>query len=230
MGYTGQVEPGGAAQHRVRDHVVISKCAVSEMNNNVYVLTCRATGAQLLIDAADDWPRIEQLLAEITEAGYTEKPPGVVAIATTHRHWDHVRALPDAAAALQVPTWAGADDADELPVPVDEKLRHGQTVQVGDVAAQVIGLRGHTPGSVALAVADPGPDVAHHIFSGDSLFPGGVGNTFGSAENFIQLLADVESRLFGEFDDTAWVYPGHGTDTTLGAERPALPQWRERGW
>ena len=62
------------------------------------------------------------------------------------------------------------------------------------------------------------------------LFPGGVGNTWGDADRFAQLLADVTSRLFDPLPDETWVYPGHGGDTTIGAERPQLAEWRERGW
>jgi glyoxylase-like metal-dependent hydrolase (beta-lactamase superfamily II) len=65
---------------------------------------------------------------------------------------------------------------------------------------------------------------------GDHLFPGGVGNTQQDAARFTSLIDDVESRLFGRLPDDTWVYPGHGNDTTLGAERPHLPEWRARGW
>lgn len=223
--YRGDTEVGGPSQHRVGRRCVISKCSVSDMVNNVYVVTCRATGAQLLIDAADEWPRLEQLLAEVPVPDVALQP---AAILTTHRHYDHVRALSEAAAALRVPTWAGAADADELPVAPDVRLEHGDVVAVGELRCDVIGLRGHTLGSVALAVTEA--DGRVHLFSGDSLFPGGVGNTFGSAEAFQQLLADVTERVFEPYADSTWVYPGHGKDTTLGAERPHLAEWAERGW
>lgn len=223
--YTGDTSVGGACQHRVGQLCVISKCTVSDMANNVYVLTCRASGAQLLIDAADDWLRVEQMMQEVPLPGVPLQP---AAILTTHRHHDHVRALPEAAAALRVPTWAGQADAQALPVAVDVQLSHGDVVAVGQLRCEIIGLRGHTPGSVALAVTEA--DGVVHVFSGDSLFPGGVGNTFGSAENFEQLLSDVSTRVFEPFADSTWVYPGHGPDTTLGAERPHLGQWAERGW
>jgi glyoxylase-like metal-dependent hydrolase (beta-lactamase superfamily II) len=131
-------------------------------------------------------------------------------------------------------------DAPELPVPVTDEVRDGDTVRIGEIARDgetvpallsVIHLRGHTPGSIALCY-DAGGALAGspHLFTGDSLFPGGVGNTRGNKENFTQLITDVEERLFGRLPDATWVYPGHGKDTTLGAERPHLPEWRERGW
>jgi glyoxylase-like metal-dependent hydrolase (beta-lactamase superfamily II) len=92
----------------------------------------------------------------------------------------------------------------------------------------VIHLVGHTPGSIALLYDDPtGPP---HLWTGDSLFPGGVGNTHGNRDDFEQLFADVTTKVFDRLPDETWVYPGHGNDTTLGAERPALPEWRARGW
>jgi glyoxylase-like metal-dependent hydrolase (beta-lactamase superfamily II) len=92
----------------------------------------------------------------------------------------------------------------------------------------VMHLRGHTPGSVALAYQDPQGHA--HIWTGDSLFPGGIGNVQKDPERFAQLLGDVRARIFDVYDDETWIYPGHGADTTLGAERPHLQQWRERGW
>ncbi|MGZ4633015.1 MAG: MBL fold metallo-hydrolase, partial [Actinomycetes bacterium] len=101
------------------------------------------------------------------------------------------------------------------------------TVAVGGTSLRVITLVGHTPGSVALVYDDP---AGHpHLFTGDSLFPGGVGKTAGPAE-FTSLLDDVERKLFDALPDETWFYPGHGNDSTLGAERPALPEWRARGW
>ena len=123
--------------------------------------------------------------------------------------------------------YAGAPDAPELPVAVDETVENGDVISFGAVDLSVVRLTGHTPGSVALAWAEPGGRV--HLFTGDSLFPGGPGKT-NSPEDFTQLMDDLESRVFAVFDDDTWVYPGHGADTTLGAERPSVPQWRERGW
>jgi glyoxylase-like metal-dependent hydrolase (beta-lactamase superfamily II) len=122
---------------------------------------------------------------------------------------------------------AHAADADGLPV-VHRTVAEGETVAVGGCQLEVIHLVGHTPGSIALLYRDPGG--VGHLFTGDSLFPGGVGNTRGNAENFASLIGDVEAKLFGQLDDDTWFYPGHGKDSTLGRERPSLPEWRERGW
>jgi glyoxylase-like metal-dependent hydrolase (beta-lactamase superfamily II) len=91
----------------------------------------------------------------------------------------------------------------------------------------VIHLRGHTPGSIALLYDDP--DGTPHLFTGDSLFPGGVGRTR-SAEDFGTLVGDVSAKLFDRLPDETWFYPGHGADSTLGDQRPLLAEWRERGW
>jgi glyoxylase-like metal-dependent hydrolase (beta-lactamase superfamily II) len=152
----------------------------------------------------------------------------VTAVVTTHGHWDHHRALPDVVASTGAATMAHPADAPDLPVPVSHPVEHGGTVAVGDQVLDVVHLRGHTPGSIALVWR--GGDAGTHVFTGDSLFPGGVGNTQKDPERFAQLVDDVEQRLFGTLPDQTWVYPGHGKDTTIGAERPHLAEWRERGW
>ena len=217
------VEPGGsAAVHRL-GRVTVRKASVSEQDNNAYLLTAD-DGSQLLIDAADDATRILALVAE--GSGRLD------AVVTTHRHWDHHRALPAVVEATGAAVLAGADDAAELPVPVTRALLHGDVVVLGDVRLEVIALRGHTPGSVALALREdddaPRPGRVH-LFTGDSLFPGGVGRTW-SPEDFTSLLEDVEARVFTRFPDDTRVYPGHGDDTTLGQERPHVAEWRSRGW
>ena len=145
---------------------------------------------------------------------------------STHLHWDHWQALGAVAGMFQTRQIAHPLDAPELPVPTDLLVEQGDTVGFGEVELEVIHLRGHTPGSIALVYRDTaGP----HIFTGDSLFPGGPGKT-GSAADFTSLMDDLEGRVFGELPDETWVYPGHGDDTTLGKERPSLPEWRARGW
>ncbi|WP_454811824.1 MBL fold metallo-hydrolase [Paenarthrobacter nitroguajacolicus] len=211
--------------HSLRD-VTIRSISVSEMNNNVYLLTAKSTGAQLLIDAADDLPAIQQLLQD--SAADTAATPKLARIATTHQHWDHVRALPELVAVSGATTSAGADDADALPVPVDVRLGHGDVERFDGFEITAVHLRGHTPGSIAFVYQDPnGPA---HIFSGDSLFPGGVGNTQNDPARFTSLLNDVSERLFDAYPDETLVHPGHGLPTTLGAERPHLEEWRARGW
>ncbi|MDT0277820.1 MBL fold metallo-hydrolase [Blastococcus goldschmidtiae] len=214
--YTGDVEVGGAPDVRELPGLTIRKLAVSEMANNAYLLTCTATGEALLIDAAAE---PEALLALVGDAPLRT-------VVTTHGHWDHHRALPEVVAATGAVTVAHPADAADLPVPVERPVEHGDTVPVGDQVLEVVHLRGHTPGSIALVWRGGGT----HVFTGDSLFPGGVGNTQKDAARFTSLIDDVEQRLFGTLPDETWVYPGHGGDTTLGAERPSLPEWRARGW
>ena len=221
--YTGAVSPGGPADVRELPRLTVRKLAVSEMSNNAYLLTCRETGRQLLVDAADDAPA----LLDLVRSG----GDGLDAIVTTHQHWDHVRALADMVAATGARTIAGRDDADALPVPVDDAVGQGDAVRVGAVTLDVLHLRGHTPGSIALAYRDDDdPAGRTHLFTGDSLFPGGIGNTKQPGQSFEALIEDVTTRVFDVYDDDTWFYPGHGDDSTLGAERPHLQEWRERGW
>ena len=220
MSYTGTVAEGGPSDVRELRGLTIRKTSVGPTDNNCYLLTCTNTGEQMLIDAANDADRLQRLAAEGTGE--------ISTILTTHRHPDHVRALKEMARRTGATTLAGRYDADALPVEPAVRLEHGDEVTLGDLTFEVIHLRGHTPGAVALTWTEPDGDA--HLFVGDSLFPGGVGNTFGNEEHFRQLIDDVEERLFGQFGDAAWVYPGHGLDTTLGAERPHLGEWRARGW
>jgi glyoxylase-like metal-dependent hydrolase (beta-lactamase superfamily II) len=219
MSYTGDVEVGGPADVRELPGLTISKLAVSEMANNAYLLRCAATGEQLLVDAAAEPEALRRLIGDA----------GLRTVVTTHGHWDHHRALPEVVEATGAVTVAGAADAADLPVPVQRTVEHGDTVTVGEQTLEVVHLRGHTPGSIALVWRGPG-DAGVHVFTGDSLFPGGVGNTQQDPERFASLIDDVEQRLFGTLPDEAWVYPGHGKDTTIGAERPHLAEWRARGW
>lgn len=217
--YTGAVFVGGPADVRGLPQLTIAKLAVGRMSNNVYLLRCARTGDALVIDAADDADRVIEL------ANYRGGPAGQVL--TTHQHADHWQALGQLVAATGARTLAGAEDADGIPVPTDRKLRHGDTVRLGEAELSVIGLRGHTPGSVALHYQDP--DGTGHLFTGDSLFPGGVGKTW-SKNDFESLYTDVVARIFDVYGDDTWFYPGHGDDSTLGVQRPHLAEWRERGW
>jgi glyoxylase-like metal-dependent hydrolase (beta-lactamase superfamily II) len=217
--YDGVVSPAGPSGVRRAGPLIIRKASVGSMDNNAYLLTCDATGEQLLVDAADDVERLQALVDEGTgQLGW---------VCTTHRHWDHHRALADLVERTGASTAAGAQDADALPVSPDRRLEHGDVLQLGDVRLEVIALRGHTPGSIALLFDEPGG--RPHLFTGDSLFPGGPGRTTSPAE-FTSLMDDLDERVFGRLPDDTWVYPGHGNDTTLGAERPHLSEWRVRGW
>ncbi len=216
--YTGDVEVGGPADTRELPGLTITKLAVSEMANNAYLLTSTSTGEALLVDAAADGPA---LLAMIGDTDLRT-------VVTTHGHWDHHRALPEVVAATGATTVAHPADADDLPVPVGRPVEHGDTVTVGDQTLEVVHLRGHTPGSIALVWRGP-EGAGTHVFTGDSLFPGGPGRTTNPTD-FTSLMDDLEERVFGRFDDSTWFYPGHGKDSTLGTERPHLAEWRARGW
>jgi glyoxylase-like metal-dependent hydrolase (beta-lactamase superfamily II) len=221
--YTGEVAPGGAADVRELAGLTITKVAVDEqMSNNCYLLRCTSTGDQILVDAAAE-PDV--LLPLVGEAGLTT-------VVTTHQHWDHHRALAEVVKATGADVVAGEPDADAITsqtgVPVTRRVRQGDTVTVGTSTLEVIAIAGHTPGSIALLYDDPNGHP--HLFTGDSLFPGGVGNTFGDDAAFAQLIDEVETKLFQRLPDDTWFYPGHGNDSTLGAERPSLGEWRTRGW
>ena len=220
-GYDGAVRPGGPAQRRTLDTLTISKISVGPMDNNAYLLTCRSSGEALLIDAANEPERLMDLL------GHGPDRPDLRTIVTTHRHGDHWQALGAVAGATGAHTVAHPVDGPHLPVPPDCLVDHGDTVSVGQVLLEVVHLRGHTPGSIALLHHDT--DGTPHLFTGDSLFPGGPGKTW-SSDDFTSLMNDLQSRVFDQLPDETWFYPGHGKDSTLGTERPHLEEWRARGW
>jgi glyoxylase-like metal-dependent hydrolase (beta-lactamase superfamily II) len=221
VAYTGDVTAGGPPDTRDLPGLTVTKLSVGPMDNNAYLLTSTGTGEAVLIDAANDAGRLLRLIGD--------RP--LRRIITTHQHWDHWQALAEVQAATGADVVAHPADAGELPVKVTTLVHDGDSVPVGDTSVAVIHLRGHTPGSIALCY-DAGGQLAGtpHLFTGDSLFPGGPGNTQGDAERFGQLMDDLEARVFGELPDGTWVYPGHGQDTTVGAERPHLGEWRARGW
>ncbi len=220
--YTGNVTPGGPPDTRELPGLHLTKVSVGPFDNNCYLLRCTVTGEQLLIDAANEADRLLEL------AG----PEGLATIVTTHRHPDHVQALEAVTNATGAEGVAHADDAPALPVAPRRIVREGDEILVGRARLQVIHLVGHTPGSIALLYEPLTPDssAAPHLFTGDCLFPGGVGNTEKDPERFTRLIDDVERKVFEPLPDETWVYPGHGKDTTLGAERPHLYEWRQRGW
>lgn len=221
MTYTGDVSVGGPADTRELPGLTVTKVAVGPMDNNAYLLRCTSTGELLLIDAANEADTLLKLIGD----------DRLATIVTTHKHWDHVAALRAVQEATGAASAAHQADAAELPIQVTRLVGHGDTIAVGDAELSVIHLRGHTPGSIALCY-DGGGTLADtpHLFTGDSLFPGGPGNTEGDQERFGQLIGDLEDRVFGPLPDGTWVYPGHGKDTTIGTERPHLGEWRARGW
>ncbi|MFI5505795.1 MBL fold metallo-hydrolase [Corynebacterium kutscheri] len=190
--------------------------SVSEMDNNCYLIY--AGTSALLIDAADDAEKLLKL-AEENNVRITH-------VVTTHRHWDHVRALPEVLERTGATHYASYLDAPALPAHVDVELHHGDTIEFAGHELEVSILRGHTPGGVAIAATI---EDRIHLFVGDSLFPGGVGKTTTEGD-FQRLFQDVYDRLFNRYPDTAVVHPGHGKPTTLGTERPELTTWWDRRW
>ena len=215
------VTPGGPSLTLpLSDEVSMTKISVGPMDNNAYLLVPDSGGA-VLIDAANEDGR----LLEVIDG----RP--VAVIITTHRHGDHWQALSAVAEATKAELVCGRPDVDAIATGAWVEglvgAWDGDEVTVGDGELEVIGLVGHTPGSIALAFT--GTDGIVHLFTGDSLFPGGPGKT-NSADDFASLIGDLETKIFDRFDDRTIVHPGHGDDTTLGAERPQLAEWRSRGW
>jgi glyoxylase-like metal-dependent hydrolase (beta-lactamase superfamily II) len=221
MAGLNHVEPGGAPLLvRLSPAVTMTKLSVGgPMDNNAYLLQARG-GSSVLIDAANDSRRLLKLIGD--------EP--VDTIVTTHRHPDHWQALAAVADRTGARLVAGRPDADaierEAGVSGLQRVWDGDHVALGDEQLAVIGLVGHTPGSITLVY---GGGSVPHLFTGDSLFPGGPGKTH-FPEDFASLLDGLEQKVFAAFGDDAVVHPGHGDDTTLGRERPHLPGWRRRGW
>lgn len=191
----------------------IHKVVVGDFDNNVFVLRCRHTGDAVLIDAANE----HDLLLDMAER------LGVRRILETHGHWDHIQAIPqmrDAGYSVGVTT----EDADMLD-GYDELLGHDTVIEVGDLRLRTIKTPGHTPGSICFRVE--GKPI---LFSGDTLFPGGPGNTSLEGGDFEAIITSIEGLLFADLPADTLVLPGHGDDTTIGAESSHLQEWIDRGW
>lgn len=198
--------------HYEDHHAEIHKVVVGPMDNNVFVLRCRATGDAVLLDAANEHERLLELCRAL----------GVREVLETHGHWDHIQAVPeirDAGYSVHVT----AQDAEMLP-SYDEILEDESVIEVGRLRLHTIHTPGHTPGSMCFRLE--GSPV---LFSGDTLFPGGPGNTSFDNADFDTIITSIDRRLFTLAPETL-VLPGHGDDTTIGAERPNLDAWIERGW
>jgi glyoxylase-like metal-dependent hydrolase (beta-lactamase superfamily II) len=196
--------------HYEGDDLVVRKIRVGDMENNTYVLECPETHDALLIDGCFEAGTI---LEKISGAN-------IVGIVQTHGHFDHVQALPELKEKLDVPVYAHAGE--DYPVDIDIELHEGEVIAFGNRGARVLHTPGHTPGGVCLLAEN-------HLISGDTLFPGGPGNTWGDPENFSTIIEHISTKLF-TLPDEVRVYPGHGDDTTIGAEKPHLQEWIERGW
>ena len=200
----------GGTHHYAGDDLIVRKIEVGTMENNVYVLECPTTHDAFVVDASFEPDRIMEAAAGTN----------VIGILQTHGHFDHVQALEELRSRLDVPVHA--HPGDEYPVPIDRPLADGDQLAFGTRTLTVLHTPGHTPGGVCFLSG-------RHLVSGDTLFPGGPGNTWGDAKAFAQIIDSIESKLFVLPDDTA-VYPGHGADTTIGHERPHLDEWKQRGW
>jgi glyoxylase-like metal-dependent hydrolase (beta-lactamase superfamily II) len=198
--------------HWEDEQAEIHKVVVGPMDNNVFVLRCKQTGDALLIDAANEHERLLDLCRGL----------GVRQVIETHGHWDHIQAVPelrDAGYSVHVT----AEDADMLP-SYDEILEDDAVIEVGRLRLRTIHTPGHTPGSMSFRL-----EGAPVLFSGDTLFPGGPGNTSFEGGDFDTIITSIDRRLFTLPPDTL-VLPGHGDDTTIGTERPQLQEWIDRGW
>jgi glyoxylase-like metal-dependent hydrolase (beta-lactamase superfamily II) len=192
--------------------VQITKVVVGPMANNVYFVRCVETGEAVMFDAADEPEVLLPLCEELT----------VGDVITTHGHGDHIQAVPDVrAAGHRVGVAEG--DAGMLPAH-DFLIADDEVIEVGRLRLHALHTPGHTPGSTCFTI-----EGSPILFSGDTLFPGGPGNTRRNAVNFATIIRSLQQRLFTLPDDTI-VLPGHGDQTTIGTERPHLQEWIDRGW
>jgi glyoxylase-like metal-dependent hydrolase (beta-lactamase superfamily II) len=192
----------------------LTKLSVGSMDNNVYFITVGDEVA--VVDGGSN--ELDAVMSELAE-----RPLEMVL--QTHNHGDHITVLRDLVDKTKAPVYAHPADADKIPVTT-EKLDDGATIGIGGVLVKVLHTPGHTPGGVCFLLEEGGES---HLFAGDTLFPGGPGNTFGNPEAFKTIMESLETKLFVLPEDTN-VYPGHGADTTIGAERSHASEWRERGW
>ena len=195
-------------------NVEVHKVVVGPFDNNVFVVRCRRSGEAVLIDAANEH---EQLLALCQRLG-------VKRVLETHGHWDHIQAIPALREAGYQVAVTAADAPRLKDVGYDVFIDDAEVIEVGDLRLRAIHNPGHTEGSISFHVVD-----TPLLFTGDTLFPGGPGNTQLEGGNFATIIKSIDNKLF-TFSAETIVLPGHGLDTTIGAERPQLSAWVERGW
>ena len=193
--------------------VEVHRTVVGSLDNNVYVIRCKRSGDALLVDAADEHNHLLEVARRL----------GVRSVVETHGHHDHIQAVPAfREAGLEVAITQA--DAEMLPA-YDLLLDDDVALKVGHLEVRTIATPGHTAGSMCFAIE--GTPV---LLTGDTLFPGGPGATSLPGGDFSTILRSIEDRLFQPFGDDTLVLPGHGSTTTVGAERGSLEVWAERGW
>ena len=191
----------------------VHQIVVGPMDNNVYVLRCRRTGDAMLVDAANEHEALLEICRDL----------GVRQVVETHGHWDHIQAVPavrDAGISVAVTS----ADAGMLP-SYDLILEDDEQLSVGDLRLRTLATPGHTPGSICFTV-----EGTHLLFTGDTLFPGGPGNTKFEGGDFGTIIESIDRRIFASFEPDTLVLPGHGASTTVGNEAPHLQEWVDRGW
>ena len=200
--------------HWADANLEVHRVVVGPYDNNVFVVRCRQTGEAVLIDAANEHERLLDLCRNL----------GVRRVLETHGHWDHIQAVPSIRDAGYEVAVNSADAAMLKDVGYDVFLDDAEVIEVGRLRLHAIHNPGHTPGSVSFLV-----EGAPLLFSGDTLFPGGPGATKFEGGDFATIIDSIDNRLFTLPAHTV-VLPGHGVDTTIGAERPHLQEWVDRGW
>ncbi len=198
--------------------VVIDKFEVGNLGNNCYVVTDLATNSGIVIDA----PFEPDVIVEHASGIDIDR------VVITHGHYDHVHVLEELCGRLGVPYSCNKGDSAMMPIEPDSLIADGDTIEFGRTRLRALHTPGHTPGGLCL-VYEPADGAPLHLFSGDTLFPGGPGNTQQPLGDFIEIIDSIRTKLFTLADSTI-VHPGHGADTTIGTERPHLDEWIERGW
>ena len=186
---------------------------VGPISNNVYVIRCKETGIATLLDAANEHERLLDVAQRL----------GVTSVLETHGHWDHIGAVNEVREA-GISVWVREEDAHMLP-SYDQLLEDDSVLTIGKLRLRTIHTPGHTPGSICFAL-----EGTNLLFTGDTLFPGGVGNATFEGGDFKTLIASVEERLFRPFGPETLFFPGHGAGSTIGVESPHLDEWVARGW
>ncbi len=193
--------------------VEVHRLVVGPIDNNVYIVRCRTTGESVLIDAANEHEKLLDLCQALN----------VRQVVETHGHWDHIQAV-EAVRNAGIDVAVTSADAAMLP-SYDQILEDSSILEVGRLRIPTIATPGHTPGSMSFAV-----EGTPLLFTGDTLFPGGPGNTSFEHSDFGTIIDSIERRLFAAFPGDTVVLPGHGAGTTIGAESPHLDEWVARGW